>query len=118
MMEDWIEHRRGPDGERLGWMNPVREGFVVIDLLGRERTDVVDWNTAEEFLDDLGIGYLADIYELRSAAGEWERVRITEVSTQSIRVKYDDGGAVGGPQTFFNLSFPISDELRVHIRRD
>ena len=75
MPEDWIEHRRGLDGELLGWMIPVDGGFVAIDLLGRARTDVVDWLNAEEALDDLGIGYLADPYELRLDSGEWLRVR-------------------------------------------
>jgi hypothetical protein len=54
MPEDWIEHRRGLDGERLGWMKPVGDGFVVIDLLGREQIGVVDWCDAEETLDGLG----------------------------------------------------------------
>jgi hypothetical protein len=29
--DDWIEHRRGLDGELLGWMRPADDGFVVID---------------------------------------------------------------------------------------
>ena len=44
---EWIEHRRGMDGELLGWMRPADDGFVVIDLLGRELTGVVDWFEAE-----------------------------------------------------------------------
>ena len=86
---EWIEHRRG-DRERLGWMRPEGEGFVVIDLLGRELTDAVDWFEAETTLDDLGIGYLADPFELLLETGTWLRVRIMEVSTEGIRVKRDD----------------------------
>ncbi|WP_236553544.1 hypothetical protein [Rathayibacter sp. VKM Ac-2803] len=47
MEKDWIEHRRSDDGERLGWTEPAPDGFVVIDLLGRRRTGVVEWMVAE-----------------------------------------------------------------------
>ncbi|HEU4465047.1 MAG TPA: hypothetical protein VFR98_00860 [Agromyces sp.] len=113
MHPDWIEHRRA-DGERLGWMEPADGGFVVIDLLGRRRTEPVDWFTAEETLDALGIGYLGDPYELRLGTGEWMRVRITEASPRGIRIKEDDWGAVavGAPQQFFTLAFPATEDLR------
>jgi hypothetical protein len=62
---NWVEHRRGPDGELPGWMNPVGDGFVAIDLLGREKTGIVEWLVAEKTIGDLGIGYLADPFELR-----------------------------------------------------
>ena len=108
---DWIEHRRG-DRERVGWMLPEGDGFVVIDLLGRRRTDVVDWFTAESFLDELGIGYLADPFELLLDDGHWSRVRILEVSTDTIRVKRDDWGDINVPLLEYTVPFPIPDELR------
>ncbi|MBX3099340.1 MAG: hypothetical protein KF761_07130 [Salinibacterium sp.] len=70
------EHRRG-DRERLGWMRPEGEGFVVIDLLGRELTGAVDWFEAETMLDELGIGYLAEPL-LLLGSGQWLRVRIMD----------------------------------------
>lgn len=112
MREDWIEHRRGPDGELLGWMRPDGDGFVVIDLLGRERTGSVDWFAAEETLDALGIGYLADPYELLLDDGPWLRVRLAEVSGREIRVKKDDWGDMTAPQIFYSVPFPPSDVLR------
>jgi hypothetical protein len=81
--DDWIEHRRGLDGELLGWMRPADDGFVVIDLLGRERSGAVDWFEAEQVLESLGIGYLADPYELQLGDGRWLRVRLAEVSTRT-----------------------------------
>ncbi|MHA7985910.1 hypothetical protein ACX9R5_08885 [Rathayibacter sp. CAU 1779] len=108
---DWIEHRRG-DRELLGWVRPEAEGFVVVDLLGRERTDAVDWLTAEETLDALGIGYLADPYELLLDDGRWLRVRITEVSTDVIRVKRDDWGAIDIPLIEYTVPFPMPGTLR------
>ncbi|ERK73597.1 hypothetical protein [Leifsonia aquatica] len=110
-MEDWIEHRRA-DGERVGWMRPEGEGFVPVDLLGREVSGAVDWLTAEETLDGIGIGYLADLYELRLDDGSWLRVRLAEVSPNRIVAKQDDFGAVGAPQLYYTLPFPLPDTLR------
>jgi hypothetical protein len=113
MEPDWIEHRRSNDGERVGWMKPVSEGFVAIDLLGRRRTGVVDWMLAEETLEELGLGYLADAHELRLDDGSWLRVRIAEVSSIAIRVKKDDWGDMNATQIYYTLSFPVTeDQLR------
>lgn len=111
---DWIEHRRGRDGERLGWLSPEEDGFVAVDLLGRRQTGPVDWLTAEETLDTLGIGYLADRYELRLGDGQWLRVRITEVSPEAIKVSKDHGGAIDAPQLNYSLPFPVTTDLRLH----
>jgi hypothetical protein len=108
---DWIPHRRG-DGELLGWMRPDGERFVVIDLLGRVRTDPVDWLDAEETLEGIGIAYLADPYELALDDDRRLRVRITEVSTERIRLKKDDWGAIDAPLVEYEVAFPMPDELR------
>lgn len=109
---DWIEHRRSGDGERLGWMVPRDDGFVVVDLLGRERSEPVDWLTAEEALDELGIGYLADLYQFTLDDGRDLRVRIAEVSPRRVTVKKDDFGAVGVPQMYFSVDLPAPEILR------
>jgi hypothetical protein len=108
---DWIEHRRG-DGELLGWMRQHGDGFVAIDLLGRELTDVVDWLAAEETLDATGIGYLADPFELQLDDGHWLRVRLTDISVDAIRAKKEDWGDMNAPQVYYSLPFPIGDKLR------
>ena len=113
---DWIEHRRH-DRELVGWIRPARDDegdgdFVVVDLLGCERTDAVNWLTAEEALEELGIGYLADPYELLLDDGRWLRVRITEVSTDEIRVKRDDWGAIDIPLLEYTVPFPMPHTLR------
>lgn len=109
--KDWIEHRRG-DGELVGWMRPSGEGFVVVDLLGRDISGELDWLAAEELLDETGIGYLADPYELRLDDGSWMRVRITEVSGERVRVKRDDFGDITVPLREWEVPFPPGDELR------
>jgi hypothetical protein len=108
VVEGWIEHRRG-DRELLGWMAPSGDGFVVIDLLGRPRTAPLDWLDAETFLDDLGIGYLADRYLYRDRP-----VRIGEVSTSGVTVVADEYGAasaVGASPERFELPFPVPADL-------
>ena len=84
MTETPIEHRRGTDRELIGWIRPSGDDFVAVDLLGRDVTDEVGWLDAEGALEGLGIGYLADAYELRLDSGEWLPVRVTEVSASSI----------------------------------
>ncbi len=111
-ISDWIEHRR-PDGERVGWMRAAGDGFVAIDLLGREVTGEVDWLAAEEALEARGIGYLADRYEIVRPDGGPIAVRIVEVSTRRILVKREDYGDVTVPREHFELAWPIPPELRV-----
>lgn len=107
----WIPHRR-EDGELVGWIEPAGEGFVTYDLLGRARCDApIDWLAAEEDLEELGIGYLADIYAIRLDDGTWVRSRITEVSTDGIGAKDDDFGDIGAPVAKYRLPFPIDDRL-------
>ncbi|MFF1573484.1 hypothetical protein ACFVWR_12095 [Leifsonia sp. NPDC058292] len=110
---EWIEHRRG-DRELVGWLRPEGHGFVAIDLLGRPVTGVVDWLEGEETLEAHGIGYLADPYELRLDDGHWLRVRITEVSTDAIRVKKEDWGDMTATHIDYTVPFPLPEQLRPH----
>ncbi|GAA2451994.1 hypothetical protein [Agromyces soli] len=107
---DFIEHRR-PDGELVGWLRPEGEGFVPVDLLGREHGGAVDWLDGETLLEELGIRYLADPYVLRLENGTELRVRITEVSTRGIVVKKDDFGAIDAPLVRYELAWPMPPEL-------
>lgn len=93
-------------------MLPDGEGFVVIDLLGRPCTPPLEWLDAEELLEATGIGYLADPYELRLDDGRWLRVRIVEVSTDAVRVKKEDWGAVDMPGLHYTVPFPVDERLR------
>lgn len=87
---------------------------MAVDLLGGERSEVVDWLTTEETLDELGIGYLADPYELRLGDGQWLPVRLAQVSVEGIVVKHDDWGAnaIDAPPQFHELGFPAPATLR------
>ncbi|WP_336660749.1 hypothetical protein [Leucobacter sp. USHLN153] len=109
--ETWMPQRR-EDGELVGWIVPQGDGFVTHDLLGRARQEApLDWLDAEEDLENLGIGYLAEIYALRTGAGEWVRVRVVEVSTDGIGLKDDDFGDIGAPVSSYRLPFPVGDRL-------
>lgn len=110
MTADWIEHRRPEDGERVGWIRPHDDGFVAIDLFGRERTSVVDWLEAEETLEEIGLSFLAEPHELLRDGGTWLRVRIAEVSRDGVRVKKDDWGDMTAPQVYYSVPFPVPTE--------
>jgi hypothetical protein len=90
-------------------MQPQGDGFIAIDLLGRRRTDVVDWMEAEETLDEIGLSYLADPHELRLEDGSWLRVRIVEVSSTVLRVKKDDWGDINATQIYYSVPVPLTD---------
>jgi hypothetical protein len=120
---EWIEHRRGSDRELLGWIVPESGGYVAIDLMGRRVTEIREWLDAEEALEQAGIGYLADSYELlldgdgggdgHGDSDRWLQARIVEVSTESIRVKKEDGGAIDAPAVEYVLPFPAGARLRL-----
>ncbi len=113
-ISDWIEHRRH-DGELVGWMRPDGESFVPVDLLGRDVSGPTDWLSAEEALDERGLGFLAEPYLLELENGERTRVRIAEVDVRSIRLLGDEFGAasaVGAPRIEYTLAWPAPPELR------
>ncbi|MDZ5076638.1 hypothetical protein [Nesterenkonia sp. HG001] len=114
MDEDWIDHRRN-DGERVGWIRMIGDGFVAVDVLGRPITEPVDWLQAEEALDGRGLPFLAGPWLLRLPEGDEVRVRIVEVSPDRIRVAEDAMGAasvVGARPREHTPPFPAPDTLR------
>ena len=112
---EWIEHRRTGDRELLGWVRPDGEGFVAIDRLGHEVTGVVDWHDAETALDERGLAWLADLWQLVHDDGTATRVRIVEVSPERVVVKLDDFGAVGAELRSWTLPFPAPARLRPYV---
>ena len=110
--DDWIEHTRTGDRERLGWIRPDGDGFVAHDALGRELTGAVDWLAAEEALDERGLYWLADLWQLELPDGTIERVRLVEVTPDRVVVKVDDFGAVEAVTASYVLPFPAPDTLR------
>ena len=116
LADHWIEHRRSGDREPIGWIVPDGDAFIAVDVLGRRVTDTpVDWLHAEEALDALGIGFLADRYLLTLPDGSERPVRITEAGADGITVVADEFGsasAVGAGSDRFRLPFPAPDALR------
>lgn len=110
--EDWIEHRRAGDRELVGWLRPERDGFVAVDRLGREVTGVVDWLAGEEALEERGLRWLADLWQLTLEDSRRVRVRIVEASPERVVVKQDDFGAVGAATRTWTLPFPAPEHLQ------
>lgn len=113
-MEDWIEHRRSGDRELVGWIALDGDDVRAYDRFGREafRGDDADaYLAAEEALEERGIAWLADLWQLTLADGSVKRVRIVEVTPGRIRVKEDDFGDVTASLTYHDLPFPAPPSL-------
>lgn len=106
---DWYAHQRD-DKELLGWITPDGEDFVAIDRLGR-RSVAMDWVNAEEYLNELGLRYLAEIYACEVEPDRWVRVRILEVSTDGITVQEDHFGDATADLPKFVMPFPPGNQL-------
>lgn len=120
---DWIPHRRGLDGELIGWIRPDGDAFVAISLFGAEISEPLDWVSAEEALEARGLSWMADVWTLERSEPDGAvrriRVRIVEVSPAEptgapgrVTVKTDDFGAVDVPYELIELSWPPPDDLR------
>ncbi|WP_315092924.1 hypothetical protein [uncultured Cellulomonas sp.] len=109
---EWIEHVRPGDRERLGWIRPDGDAFAAVDVLGRDLTGPVEWLEAEEALEERGLGWLSDLWELDLPDGTRARVRIVEVTPDRVVVQTDDFGAVDVDVTRHVLEFPAPDTLR------
>ncbi|WP_018142473.1 hypothetical protein [Alloscardovia criceti] len=107
---NWYEHHRD-DGELLGWISPQGEGFVPIDLLGREG-EPTDWVSAEKALENLGLGYLSEPFLYEAEAQRWLRVRIVEVNAQHIMVKEEDFGDITHHTPVHEIPFPPGERLK------
>lgn len=91
--DDWIEVRRSTDRERVGWLRADGDDWIPVDILGRDLPDGSrDFDRAERALEDLGLGFLAERWELDTADGTIP-VRIVEVSEDRVVVTRDDLGS-------------------------
>ena len=112
LSEEWIEHVRPGDRERLGWIRPEGDAFVALDVLGRELTGPVEWLEAEEALEERGLHWLSDLWQLDLPDGTRARVRIVEVTPDRVVVQTDDFGAVDVAVQRTVLGFPAPSTLR------
>lgn len=113
---DWLEFRRS-DRELIGWLRPEGDGWVPVDILGRDAATVpLDLERAEGVLDELGIGFLAERWSL-DLDGLAVPVRLSEVSVDAIVVVDDAYGSAaavvpGRRRATWTLPWPAPDTLR------
>lgn len=109
---DWIEHRRPEDRELMGWIRPLDGDWVPVDRLGRTLSTPVDWLDAEAALEERGLRWLSDLWQLTEDDGTVVRVRFAEVSPDRVVVVEDHlGAAVPGARTW-TLPFPAPAALQ------
>lgn len=92
----WIAHRRGRDSEVIGYLRPVGELFEPMNLFGQSLGDPAEYADAENLLEQGGLGYLAEPWQLVDAGGTRRRVRIIEVSANEVLVGNHEFGKVVG----------------------
>ena len=69
-----------------------------------------DWAAAEACLDELGLGWLAEVWTLDTDDGPL-RVRIVQVAPDGVVVQTDDFGAIDVPVDRYDLPWPSPPEL-------
>ena len=115
--DDWIPHRRSSDGELVGWIRPAGEDWQAMSLFATPVTDAVDWDVAEDTLENASLAWMAEPWIL-VRNGQPIRVRLTEFrpdidgSPGRVVVKTDDFGAIDVPYELIELPWPPPAELR------
>ena len=87
-------HVRSLDREHVGYLRMTDDGlFVPIDLLWNEIGRPGDLTDAEELLDDVGLGYLAEDWWLEvTEHPERVKVRIREINAETVVLANADYG--------------------------
>ncbi|MCT1459577.1 hypothetical protein M3G03_08510 [Aestuariimicrobium sp. p3-SID1156] len=81
-----FDHVRSNDNELVGYIAVTDEGdFVPFDLLHRQAGPACQLAQAEELLDEIGLGLLAEVYELQRD-GQRLRVGIKELTRNEVVV--------------------------------
>lgn len=98
---DWTPYHRTDDGELIGYLQPSAADadlVVPVTLFGHPLADEPgeDW-WAEQVLEDLGLSYLADRWELVREDGTTSRVVISECSPEQVVVALAEFAQVIAP---------------------
>jgi hypothetical protein len=110
--QDWLPHHREEDGELLGYLRPVDDGFVPVTLFGHPLGEAGDEYDAAAVLDEIGLSYLAGRWLLTVAdRPEPVAVQVVEVDADQVRVKSIDYGYEIG--AVFTLPVPTD---RLHAQ--
>jgi len=98
---DWTPYHRIDDGELIGYLQPSAadaELVMPVTLFGHPLADEPgeDW-WAEQLLEDLGLSYLAERWELLREDGTTSRVVISECSPEHVVVALAEFAQVIAP---------------------
>lgn len=106
----WIAHHRDEDGELLGYLRPVGDGFEPVTVFGHALAEPSDEQDAAAVLDAAGLSYLADQWLLTVPdRAEPIAVQVVEADADTVRVK--NVGYESGLDRHFTLPMP-TDRLQ------
>jgi hypothetical protein len=111
---DWMPHRRGSDGELVGYLVLDGDLFTPMSHLGVPLAASCDLEDAEAILEERGLAVLAERWVWSGSPRGDMVVRIVEVTSDHVRVVDDDTGAaavVGANLATYDLPVP-ADTLR------
>lgn len=103
---DWLAYRR-EDGELVGYLEILDDGFRPRDLLGRILGAPADLEDAEAVVDRVGLAALAEPWLLTNDDGSRQQVLIVSVDAESAWVANADFAQVVGA----DIGTPIRIDL-------
>jgi len=81
---------RESDGEAIGQIRPVHDGFEACTAFGAVLAGPVTREEAVEILERDGLSSLASPWFVQTAPESWDEVRILEVQPDRVRIKWAD----------------------------
>ncbi len=110
----WLGYRRNDDGELLGYLVPTEGAlFTPVTVFGYSLGPAGAREQAERRLDEVGLGYLADRWQLHVADHpEAISVEIVEANPKTLTVKNVDYESSLDYGHRFTLEVPVTSGLR------
>ena len=96
-----------PDGETVGYVEPVGGVLIARDLLGHELDQADSAEQAEAAVRERGLASLARYWTWTDGRGETRRVHVVHVRPGRATVSTGMAGVVGGAPEVFELELPV-----------
>lgn len=100
------------DGELVGYVTPQDDGWLPRSVFGVPLGEPSDRDSAQAWLESVGLGYLAERWQWWSGA-DWITVQLVEASPSRVTVQLTDFGHEDRYGERHALSAPVDGVLRL-----